>query len=83
MTKGTIYHAFRLVLRRAGIERPEITVHSLRRTCLTLLWEDGMSLHALQQIAGHTSLSTTKGYAESQIRGGTLLPGKWKDPFEE
>lgn len=86
ITKGAIYHAFRHALHRAGIDRPGITIHSLRRTCLTLLWENGMSLHALQQIAGHTSLATTKGYTvngKARARVDAPLPGRWKDPFEE
>lgn len=86
ITKGAVYHALRHVLRRAGINRPGITVHSLRRTCLMLLWGEGMSLYALQQLAGHTSLATTKGYAHfeaAETRTEYPSPGRWKDPFEE
>lgn len=36
-----------------------INPHLLRHTCLTNLAEQGMSPHALQQFAGHESMSTT------------------------
>lgn len=86
ITKGAVYHALRHALRRAGINRPGISVHSLRRTCLTLLWGDGISLYALQQVAGFSSLATTKEYAGFELaepRADYPTPVKWKDPFEE
>ncbi|MBO2521488.1 MAG: hypothetical protein CW345_06765 [Firmicutes bacterium] len=82
VTKGAVYHAFRLAVRRAGIERPGLTVHSLRRTCLTLLWEAGVSLRALQQVAGHASLSSTRTYARSKARGANPHAWKWNHPLD-
>lgn len=44
--------------RKAGIERI-IKPHLLRHSCLTKLAQQGMSPHALQQFAGHSSITTT------------------------
>src|SRR5690606_37480083 len=62
VTKGAVYHAFRIALKRAGIRRDGLTVHSLRHTCIALLWEAGVSIKVLQQFAGHRSLATTRTY---------------------
>jgi site-specific recombinase XerD len=45
---------------RAGLRR--ITCHELRHTCFTRLREAGMELEALQALAGHRSIETTRLY---------------------
>jgi site-specific recombinase XerD len=45
---------------RAGLRR--ITCHQLRHTCFTRLREAGMELEALQVMAGHRSIETTRLY---------------------
>ncbi len=44
----------------AGLRR--ITCHQLRHTCFTRLREAGMELEALQVMAGHRSIETTRLY---------------------
>lgn len=81
--RGAVYYAFDLILQRSGINKPGLTIHSLRRTCLTLLWEAGVSLHALQQIAGLSSLGSTREYIQVESRPGSLPPWRWQHPLEE
>lgn len=81
--RGAVYYAFDLILRRSGINKPGLTIHSLRRTCLTLLWEAGISLHALQQIAGLSSLGSTREYIQVEARPSSHPPWKWQHPLEE
>jgi site-specific recombinase XerD len=45
---------------RAGLRR--VTCHELRHTCFTRLREAGMELEALQVMAGHRSIETTRLY---------------------
>jgi site-specific recombinase XerD len=45
---------------RAGLRR--VTCHQLRHTCFTRLREAGMELEALQALAGHRSIETTRLY---------------------
>lgn len=51
---------FRRILRRAKVKPG--TFHDLRRTYLTELAENGLPMHFLQKIAGHSSLTTTMTY---------------------
>lgn len=76
ITKGAVYHAFHLALKRAGIEKEGLTVHSLRHTCLALLWQAGVSVHVLQEVAGHHSLATTREYAWAGRR--ETVVGAWR-----
>jgi site-specific recombinase XerD len=45
---------------RAGLR--QLTCHQLRHTCFTRLREAGMELEALQALAGHRSIETTRLY---------------------
>ncbi len=45
---------------RAGLRK--LTCHELRHTCFTRLREAGMELEALQALAGHRSIETTRLY---------------------
>ena len=46
--------------RRAGLTRG--TCHELRHTCFTRLRQAGMSIEALQALAGHRSITSTRVY---------------------
>lgn len=45
---------------RAGLTRG--TCHELRHTCFTRLREAGMGIEALQALAGHRSIASTRIY---------------------
>jgi integrase len=46
--------------RRAGLSRG--TCHELRHTCFTRLREAGMTIEAIQALAGHRSITSTRVY---------------------
>lgn len=46
-----------------GINRPEITAHSLRHTCACLMVEAGVDLERVRDMLGHTTTNTTRIYA--------------------
>jgi len=54
----------RKALRRAGIDRPGVVLHSLRHTAATLLLQGGCDLASVQRILGHSSLNTTGVYLQ-------------------
>lgn len=47
-----------------GIRRPNITAHSLRHTCASLMVESGVDLETVRDMLGHTTTNTTRIYAE-------------------
>lgn len=83
VTKGAVYHAFLLTRERAGIVKEGLSVHSLRHTCIALLWRAGVSLHILQRIAGHQSLASTREYEWAGVRPSTPRPWEWIHPIDE
>lgn len=53
ITKGAVYHSFQKCISAAGIQRPGITVHTLRNTFLVrTLKESTLPMHHLWDIAG-------------------------------
>ncbi len=49
---------------KAGIQGEKICTHSLRRSGLTKLNNQGVNLRLIQFLAGHQNLSTTQSYLE-------------------
>ncbi len=92
-TKGTpldpddITHRFKAFVKAAGLPI-DIHFHSLRHSCATLLLAQGVPMHIVKDILGHSQISTTMRYAhptEQTMRDATaemdeILP---EDPDEE
>jgi integrase len=53
---------FRRACRRAGLQEPWLTPHSLRHTHATRMWEGGMRELTLQKRLGHASVESTRLY---------------------
>jgi site-specific recombinase XerD len=57
--------ALRRALDAAGIEKPDITHHTLRHSFACLLLKNGADLNCLQRMLGHTRLDTTGVYLQA------------------
>lgn len=94
-TKGTpldpddVTHRFKAFAKAAGLPS-DIHFHSLRHSCATLLLAQGVPMHIVKDILGHSQISTTMRYAhptEQSMRDATaemdrLLPEE-QDEQEE
>ena len=64
LAKVTISAIVKQRLREIGIDRPDVTTHSLRHTCGSLLVEQGVDVETIRDMLGHTDTQTTRIYIE-------------------
>lgn len=55
---------YRLALERAGLKPKGYSLHSTRRTFITMLSRSGVPLPVIRKITGHKSMETLKRYVE-------------------
>ena len=71
----SIKTGFNAALRRAGIK--DFHFHDLRRTAATWLLESGVDLKTIQEILGHSHISTTERYlsisSEAKVKAMNIL----------
>ena len=83
ITKGAVYHSFRIALKASGNSQEGITIHSLRHTCFALLWQAGVSIQILRRFAGHKSIASTRIYKTIGPRPASPKPWDWVHPLDE
>ena len=64
---------------QAGLDTHKYSAHKLRHTAATLMYQNGVDIRTLQNILGHTSVSTTMIY--THIDGRSLREAASKNPL--
>lgn len=72
ISRRTVQHIVEKELKRAGLDTTKYSVHKLRHTAATLMYQYGnVDIRALQELLGHESISTTEIYthvSNNQVR---------------
>ena len=72
ISNRTVQHVVKKELQKAGLDTNKYSVHKLRHTAATLMYQYGdVDIRALQELLGHESISTTEIYthvANEQVR---------------
>ena len=58
-----------------------MSVHKLRHTAATLMYQNGVDVRALQEVLGHENLDTTKIY--THVTSENLKDAARKNPLSE
>ena len=72
ISRRTVQEIIYTELKKAGLDTAKYSVHKLRHTAATLMYQYGqVDIRALQELLGHESISTTEIYthvANEQVR---------------
>lgn len=68
-------------IQKAGLDTEKYSVHKLRHTAATLMYQNGVDVRVLQEILGHTSLATTQIY--THLSGTELQDAANKNPLSK
>jgi integrase/recombinase XerD len=61
---SSISERFRILLREFGMDKPEISTHSIRHSTATHLLENGASVRHVQELLGHRCIESTVRYTQ-------------------
>ena len=68
ISRQAVDKSFRDAVRKAGLIRKGLSLHSFRRTAITKLAEAGVPLSTIRDITGHRNIETLKEYVEVSDR---------------
>ncbi len=66
---SSVSERFRVLLRTFGMDKPEISTHSIRHSTATHLLENGASVRHVQELLGHRNIESTVRYTHVMTDG--------------
>lgn len=69
MKTASISERFHDLLKEFGMDKKEITAHSIRHSTATHLLDNGASIRHVQELLGHKEIATTERYTHVQTEG--------------
>jgi len=86
ITERAVQRIFDKAAQKAGITK-EVTVHTLRHSFATHLYEDGVDIYYIQRLLGHSTVKTTTIYIhlsqKNTLRIQSPLESVWTDDENE
>ncbi len=73
----SVSERFRTLLRRFGMDKPEISTHSIRHSTATHLLENGASIRHVQELLGHHCIESTVRYTHVMTDALTRIYRKY------
>lgn len=68
VTTTTLRKTIKNIFKRFGLDDDTFSLHSTRRTSATLMYQNGIDIHSIQQVCHHVSSNTTARYINSVTR---------------
>ena len=62
LSKSQIQLIVKLAYKRVNIDSKKYDTHTLRHTCATLLYKNGINIRTIQELLGHAQINTTEIY---------------------
>lgn len=64
----TLRKTIKSIFKRFGLDDDSFSLHSTRRTSATIMYQNGVDIHSIQQVLHHISSNTTARYINSVTR---------------
>lgn len=68
ITTASLRRIIKDIFKRFGLDSDTLSLHSTRRSCATIMYQQGKSVYDIQQVLHHVSESTTVRYINSVTR---------------
>lgn len=66
---------------KAGLDKKVYTVHTLRHTCATLMYKNGIDIKIIKEVLGHVRIDTTEIY--THLHNEDVMKAMFEHPLSQ